>query len=118
MPTTLRPLCWVGSAKKDMGAMPDDVQDVFGYALHLAQSGRKHCQARPLKGFCGAGVLEVIEDHEGDTYRAIYTVRYPRAVYVLHCFQKKSNRGISTPKPDLNLIEVRLKAVAIQEKEQ
>jgi phage-related protein len=114
---TIRLLRWVGSAKKDLGAMPDDVQDTFGYALHLAQAGGKHSQAKPLKGFGGAGVLEVVEDHQGDTYRAVYTVRYAAAVYVLHCFQKKSTHGIATPKPDMDLIEARLKAVAALEKD-
>lgn len=116
-PPSLKSLSWVGSARKDLCAMPEDVQDTFGYALHLAQSGAKHPQAKPLKGFGGAGVLEVVEDHQGDTYRAVYTVRYATAVYVLHCFQKKSTHGIATPKPDLDLIEARLKAVAAQEKE-
>lgn len=114
---TIRPLRWVASAKKDLAAMPDDVQDTFGYALHLAQAGSKHSQAKPLKGFGGAGVLEVVEDHQGDTYRAVYTVRYASAVYVLHCFQKKSTHGIATPKPDIDLIEARLKAVAALEKD-
>jgi phage-related protein len=112
-----RQLHWVGAAKKDLAAMPDDVQDTFGYALHLAQAGDKHNQAKPLKGFGGAGVLEVVEDHRGDTYRAVYTVRYASAVYVLHCFQKKSASGIATPKRDLDLIEARLKAVEAFEKE-
>ncbi len=90
--------------------MPEVIQDIFGYALHLAQGGRKHDQAKPLKGFGGAGVLEVIEGHMGDTYRAVYTVKLVDAVYVLHCFQKKSKRGIETPKPDIDLIRERLKA--------
>ncbi|MCY0852643.1 type II toxin-antitoxin system RelE/ParE family toxin [Cupriavidus sp. D39] len=118
MPTMIKMLRWVGSAKKDLGAMPKDVQDTFGYALHLAQVGSKHSQAKPLKGFGGAGVLEVVEDHQGGTYRAVYTVRYAGAVYVLHCFQKKSTSGIATPKPDMDLIEARLKAVTALEKEQ
>ena len=91
--------------------MPNDVQDTFGYALHLAQNGHKHPDAKPLKGFGGAGVLEVVEDFKGDTYRAVYTVRYLDTVYVLHCFQKKSTQGISTPKPDVELIKARLKAI-------
>ena len=90
--------------------MPDDVIDVFGFALHLAQAGKKHDQAKPMKGFGGAGVLEVVEDHLGDTYRAVYTVKIADAVYVLHCFQKKSRHGIETPKHDLDLIRERLKA--------
>jgi len=90
--------------------MPNDVVDVFGFALHLAQTGKKHDQAKPLKGFGGAGVLEVVEDHMGDTYRAVYTVKIADAVYVLHCFQKKSKSGIETPKHEMNLIRDRLKA--------
>lgn len=110
MTDVLKPLQWVGSAKKDLLAMPDDVQDVFGFALHLAQVGKKHDQAKPLKGFGGAGVLEVVEDYMGDTFRAVYTVKLANAIYVLHCFQKKSTRGIETPKHDIDLIRERLKA--------
>jgi phage-related protein len=90
--------------------MPDDVVDVFGFALHLAQTGKKHEQAKPLKGFGGASVLEVVEDHLGDTYRAVYTVKIAEAIYVLHCFQKKSKQGIETPKHEMDLIRERLKA--------
>lgn len=90
--------------------MPESVQDLFGFALHLAQSGKKHDQARPLKGFGSAGVLEVIESEQGDAYRAVYTVKFDSVVYVLHCFQKKSSRGIATPKPDIGKIRDRLKA--------
>lgn len=91
--------------------MPDEVKDTFGYALHLAQLGQKHPDAKPLKGFGGAGVLEVVEDFQGDAYRSVYTVRYVEAVYVVHCFQKKSMQGITTPKPDMELIKSRLKAI-------
>ena len=90
--------------------MPSDVVDVFGFALHLAQSGKKHEHAKPLKGFGGASVLEVVEDYMGDTYRAVYTVKIAERVYVLHCFQKKSTKGIETPKQDVDLIRERLKA--------
>lgn len=90
--------------------MPDDVIDVFGFALHLAQMGKKHDQAKPLKGFGGASVLEVVEDYMGDTYRAVYTVKIADKVYVLHCFQKKSTKGIETPKHEMDLIRERLKA--------
>ena len=90
--------------------MPEDVIDVFGFALHLAQTGKKHANAKPLRGFGGAGVLEVVEDLLGDTYRAVYTVKIDDAVYVLHCFQKKSKQGIETPKHDMDLIRERLKA--------
>ena len=90
--------------------MPEDVIDVFGFALHLAQIRKKHDQAKPLKGFGGASVLEVVEDHMGDTYRAVYTVKIAEKVYVLHCFQKKSTKGIETPKHEMDLIRERLKA--------
>lgn len=110
MLSSVKPLLWVGSSKKDLLAMPDDVVDVFGFALHLAQTGKKHDQAKPLKGFGGAGVLEVVEDHQGDTFRAVYTVKIADAVYVLHCFQKKSKHGIETPKHEMDLIRDRLKA--------
>ncbi|AEM48366.1 protein of unknown function DUF891 [Acidithiobacillus ferrivorans SS3] len=106
----MKALAWVASARKDLKALPEEVQDVFGYALFLAQTGEKHDQAKPLKGFGSAGVLEVVEDHKGDTYRAVYTVRFEHAVYVLHCFQKKSAQGKATPKPDMDLIHTRLQA--------
>ena len=89
--------------------MPAEVQDTFGYALHQAQTGKKHNQAKPLKGFGSAGVLEVVEDSGGGTFRAVYTVKFDDAVYVLHCFQKKSMHGIATPKPDMDVIRERLK---------
>ena len=105
----IKGLRWVSSSKKDLLAMPEDVIDLFGFALHLAQTGQKHSQAKPLKGFGGAGVLEVVEDHLGDTFRAVYTVKIAGVVYVLHCFQKKSKHGIETPKHDIDLIKDRLK---------
>ncbi len=85
------------------------MRQTFGYALYLAQCGNKYPAAKPLKGFKGAGVLEVIEDFDGDTYRAVYTVKFASVVYVLHAFQKRSKQGISTPKQDIDLIEVRFK---------
>lgn len=106
----MKKLFWLGSAKKDLKAMPDNVQDTFGYALHLAQAGKKHEQTKPLTGFGSAGVLEVIEDSGTRTFRAVYTVKFDEAVYVLHCFQKKSTHGKATPKPDIDLIRERLKA--------
>jgi phage-related protein len=105
-----KPLYWIGAARKDLKAMPESVQDTFGYALYLAQTGQKHDQAKPLKGFGSAGVLEVVESAESGTYRAVYTVKLGNAVYVLHCFQKKSRYGIVTPKPDMELVRERLKA--------
>lgn len=103
-----KPLHWVGSAKKDYLAFPADVQDDMGYALGLAQLGGKHPHAKPWKGE-GPGVFEIVEDHRGDTYRAVYTVRFAEAVYVLHAFQKKSKAGIKTPRDDVELIGERLK---------
>ena len=104
-----RPLRWIGSAKKDLMAMPDEVQQIFGFALYNAQVGFLHPSAKPLEGFGSAGILEVVEDWHGNTYRAVYTVRFAHAVYVLHCFQKKSKRGVETAKHDLDLIRERLK---------
>jgi phage-related protein len=113
----MKPLEWIGSAKKDLIAMPAAVVDVFGYALYLAQIGTKHEQAKPLKGFGSAGVLEVVEDSRGGTYRAVYTVRFAARVFVLHVFQKKSKSGIATPKADLDLIKARLKLAQKRAKE-
>jgi phage-related protein len=107
---TVKPVHWMGSSLKDLRSFPDDVQDTIGYALYLAQIGERHDQAKPLKGFGGAGVLEIVEDHDGETYRAVYTVKLADAVYVLHTFQKKAKRGIATPKQDIDLIRQRLKA--------
>jgi phage-related protein len=107
---TRKPLKWVGSAKRDLDAMPEDVKDVFGHAIDLAQAGCKHPDSKVLTGFGSAGVLEVVEDGRGSTYRAVYTVRFAGWVYVLHCFQKKSKSGIKTPKEDMDLINARLKA--------
>nr|WP_314564635.1 type II toxin-antitoxin system RelE/ParE family toxin [uncultured Pseudomonas sp.] len=90
--------------------MPCFVQDVFGFALHLAQGGGRHSQTKALKGFGGNAVLEIVEDFDGNTYRAVYTVRFGTAVYVLHCFQKKSTKGVATTQHDLQLIKQRLKA--------
>jgi len=106
------PLEWIGSSYRDLLALPFEVRRRFGYALSLAQMGDRDDAAKVLKGFGGAGVLEVIEDHAGGTYRAVYTVKFGRAVYVLHCFQKKSVRGISTPRPDMELIRDRFKVAA------
>lgn len=89
--------------------MPDAVQQVFGFALFNAQIGLLHPDAKPLRGFGSAGILEVVEDRQGSAYRAVYTVRIADAVYVLHCFQKKSKSGIATPKQELDLIRERLK---------
>ena len=116
-PVQLRRLEWIGSAKKDLQALSDEVVHVFGYALYLAQTGRKHDQAKALRGFGSGGVLEVVEDRRGDTYRAVHTVQYAARVFVLHVFQKKSKSGIATPKPDLDLIRNRLKVATKRAKE-
>ena len=105
-----RPLFWVASSKKDLMALPPDVRRFFGHALDFAQHGEQHAAAKVLKGFAGTGVLELIEDGVGGTYRAVYTVRFVEAVFVLHCFQKKSKRGIATPTQDMDIIRARLKA--------
>jgi phage-related protein len=105
-----KPLKWIGSAKRDLDAMPEDVKDLFGHAIDLAQAGGKHQDAKAMSGFGSAGVLEVVEDFRSDTYRAVYTVKFAGWIYVLHCFQKKSKSGIKTPKEDMALISRRLKA--------
>jgi phage-related protein len=106
---TIKNIEWISSAKKDLKAMPEEVQDTFGFALHLAQCGMKHGKAKKMQGFPSDAVLEVVEDFNSDTYRAVYTARFADTVYVLHCFQKKATRGIATPKPDMDLIRARLK---------
>ena len=108
-----KPLKWVGSAKRDLDAMPEDVKNVFGHAIDLAQAGGKYQDAKVMTGFGSAGVLEVVEDDRGNTYRAVYTVKFAGWVYVLHCFQKKSKRGNETPKEDMDLIHARLKAAKL-----
>ena len=110
MKQAFKPLRWIGSAKKDLSAMPDEVQQAFGFALYHAQVGSLHPDAKPLKGFGSAGILEIVEDSRADAYRAVYTVRFAEAVYVLHCFQKKSPSGTRTAKTDVEMIERRLKA--------
>jgi phage-related protein len=103
-------LIWMGSSKKDLVALPVAVRKIFGHALHFAQNGERHDAAKVLKGFGSAGVLELVEDDADGTYRAVYTVRFQEAVFVLHCFQKKSKSGIGTPKKDAETIRIRLKA--------
>ena len=93
---------------RDLRAFPEEVRHVVGFALYVAQTGGKHVCSKPLRGFGGAGVLEVVADHAGDTYRAVYTVRFGDAVYVLHAFQKKSKRGIATPAREIELVRRRL----------
>lgn len=111
-PHKFKTLVWVGSSLKDLRSFPAEVKEAMGYALYQAQPGRKAPMAKPLRGFGGAAILEVVEDHQGDTYRAVYTVQYGDLVYVLHAFQKKSKYGATTPKADMDLVKRRLKAAA------
>ena len=104
-----KPVRWVGSSKADLSAFPEDVRRRVVGALWEAQTGRKAPYAKPLKGFGGAGVLDIVDDFDGDTFRAVYTVRFAKVVYVLHAFQKKSKRGIATPRAELDLIGRRLR---------
>lgn len=106
---SLKPVVWVGSSRKDLRKFPDNVQDHVGYALYVAQQGGKHRDTKPLSGFGGAGVVEIIKDYHGDTFRAVYTLRYQKVVYVLHTFQKKSKTGRETPRQDIELIKQRLR---------
>jgi phage-related protein len=112
-----KPIEWIGSSLKDLRGFPEEVKDVMGVALDVAQQGEKHESAKPLQGFGGAGVLEVIDDFDGDTYRAVYTVKLKGVVYVLHAFQKKSKKGISTPKEEIDLVKKRFKAAEEHYKE-
>jgi len=105
----LKSVVWIGSSRKDLQSFPAEVKDVIGYALYQAQIGRKAPSAKPLRGFGGAGVLEIIDDHQTNTYRAVYTVKFAEAVYVLHAFQKKSKKGITTPKSEIEIITRRLR---------
>jgi phage-related protein len=107
-PRAERPLLWIASSRRDYQAFPGEVQRAFGFALHLAQVGLHPPLAKPLKGF-GAGAVELVEDFDGDAYRAVYTVRFAECVYVLHAFKKKSKQGIRTPQSDLDLIRRRLR---------
>lgn len=104
-----KPVRWHGNSRAVIRSFPEDVKDDMGAALLAAQWGQKHADAKPLKGFGGAGVLEIVENDDGDTYRAVYTVKFRERIYVLHCFQKKSKRGSETPKREMDVIEKRLK---------
>ena len=106
---SLKPVVWVGSSLRDLRKFPDDVKDHMGYALYVAQRGGRHRDTKILSGFGGAGVVEIIKDYRGDTFRAVYTLRYRGAVYVLHAFQKKSKSGRATPRRDMELIQQRLR---------
>src|SRR5258706_11555948 len=109
MSKDFRPVEWIGSSYRDFVSFPDAVQDTMGHALYLAQTGRLHSSAKPLKGFGGAGVVELVEDDQHGTYRAVYTVKFESAIYVLHAFQKKSKQGIRTPRDEIESVRRRLK---------
>ncbi|HEY5176338.1 MAG TPA: type II toxin-antitoxin system RelE/ParE family toxin [Terriglobales bacterium] len=106
---SLKPVIWIGSSRKDLREFPGPVQDHMGYALFVAQRGGKHRDSKPLSGFGGAGVVEIVEDYRGDAFRAVYTLQYAGTVYVLHAFQKKSKTGRETPRRDMELIRQRLR---------
>jgi phage-related protein len=111
----IKPVAWIGSARADLSSFPEEVKDAVGYALYVAQMGGKHPDAKPLRGFGSAGILEIVENHAGDTYRVVYTVRLAERIYVLHAFQKKSKTGIKTPKSEIDLIKARLKRAEEEE---
>ena len=104
-----KPVRWIGSSRRDLRALPESVRSRIGYALYVAQRGGKHRDATPLNGCGGASVVEIVADFDGDTFRAVYTVRLAGVVYVLHVFQKKSKAGRATPKPEMALIKQRLR---------
>ena len=106
----LKPLFWIAGSKDDLREFPEEVKDTLGFALYQAQEGGKHVAAKPLKGFGGAGVLEIVEDYSGSTFRGVYTVKFAGAVYVLDVFQKKSKQGVQIPPRDRDRIQARLKA--------
>lgn len=103
-----KPVVWIGSSRKDLKTFPDDVQANIGYALFAAQCGYEYTSVKALKGFGGRSVLEIVAPHAGDTYRAVYTVGFRDAIYVLHAFHKKSKRGVATPRHEIELIRRRL----------
>jgi phage-related protein len=107
--SSLKPVVWIGTSRKDLRAFPEAVQDHMGYALYIAQRGGRHRDTKTLRGFGGAAVVEVVTDFRGDTFRAVYTLRYAGAVYVLHAFQKKSTTGRETSLRDIELIKQRLR---------
>lgn len=113
-PTTAeKPLVWLGSSYRDLMAMPGPVRQFFGHALGRAQQGERHESTKVLRGFGGAGILEIIRDEAGGTFRAVYTVKFQAAVFVLHVFQKKSRRGVDTPNDAMALIRARLKIAEV-----
>jgi len=118
MKSDLKPIIWIGSSREDLRGFPLQVRRDIGHALYAAQQGETDPAAKPLKGFSGAGVLEIVDRHATNAYRAVYTVRFSGTVYVLHAFQKKSKRGIATPQKDIDLIKQRLSTAERHYREQ
>ncbi len=114
---SLKPVEWIGSTRDNLRSFPDEVRAVMGEAIYRAQKGEEHPAAKALRGFGGRGVLEIVDDYDGDTYRAVYTVRFARVIYVLHAFQKKAKKGIATPRHEIELIRARLKRAQEQYRE-
>jgi phage-related protein len=112
-----KPLFWIGSSLDAIRRFPQAVRSALGFAIFQAQLGGKHVSAKPLSGFGGAGVLEVVEDHDRNAYRLVYAVKFRRAVYVLHTFQKKSKKGIATPRVEIEIVRQRLKAASLHYEE-
>ena len=115
--TSVKPVIWLGSSRQDLRRFPDPAQDHIGYALYVAQRGGKHRDAKPLTGFGGASVAEIVSDYRGDTFRAVYTMRYAGRVYILHAFQKRSKTGRRTTRADMDLIKQRLREAERIERE-
>src|ERR1700712_3686479 len=115
--TAQKPAIWIGSSRDDLRAFPDEVLRVMGFAINDAQNGDEHPRAKALKGFGGRSVLEMVDDEDGDTYRAVYTVRFAAVIYVLHAFQKKSKKGIETPRREIEVIKARLKLAEAHSRE-
>jgi len=109
MEIQMKTLFWVGTSRKDLAALPSEVKDVFGYALYKAEIDSQHLHAKPLKGFNGNGVMEVVKSQLRNTYRLVYSTDFNNGIYVLHCFQKKSTQGIKTSQSDMNLIFINYK---------
>ena len=116
-PPSLKPVMWVGSSRKNLREFPDSVRDHIGYALYVAQCGGKHRDAKVMTSFGGAGVVEIVKDYRGDTFRAVYTLHHAGVVYVLHAFQKKSKSGRETPRRDVDLVKQRLREAEKMAKE-
>ena len=117
MEIQMKTLFWVGTSRKDLAALPSEVKDVFGYALYKAEIGSQHLHAKPLKGFNGNGVIEVVKSQLRNTYRLVYSTDFNNGIYVLHCFQKKSTQGIKTSQSDMNLIFVNYKSAKAHSQE-